>query len=92
LIVESINSAEKDQQTKELILQRNKLDSLIKNTRKALHEFGGSVSSEQSEAISGILLQAEENLKGDNLAELHTVYCNVELAASDLTESLMAAV
>ncbi len=92
LIVESINSVEKDQQTKELILQRNKLDSLIKNTRLALHEFGSSVSVEQREAIGGILLQAEENLKADNLAELHTAYCNVEIAAGELTESLMAAV
>jgi molecular chaperone DnaK len=92
LIVESINSAEKDQQTKELILQRNKLDSLIKNTLRALHEFGSSVSAEQREAIGGILLQAQEALKADNLAELHTVYCNVELAAGELTESLMAAV
>ncbi len=92
LIVESINSAEKDQQTKELILQRNKLDSLIKNTHLALHEFGSSVSVQQREAIGGILLQAEENLKTDNLAELHTVYSNVELAAGELTESLMTAV
>jgi len=92
LIVESINSAEKDQQTKELILQRNKLDSLIKNTHLALHEFGSSVSAEQREAIGGILLQAEEKLKADDLAELHTVYCNVELAAGELTETLMATV
>lgn len=92
LIIESVNSIEKDQQTKELILQRNRLDSLIKNTRRTLEEFGGAIPDEQREAIEGILLQGDEGLKAESVGEVQAVYMNVEFAAAQLTESLMAAV
>ena len=92
LIMESVNSIEKDRATKELIMQKNRLDSLIKNTRRALEEFGSSVASQQREAVTGILLQAEEGMKTDSSEEVQAIYANVEFAANQLTESLMAAV
>jgi len=92
LIMEAEHSVEKDNLTKELILQRNRLDSLIKNTRRTLTEFGTSLSADQQEAINGILTQAEENLRSDNAGEIKAFYSNVEFAANQLTESLMAAV
>jgi len=92
LIMEAEHSVEKDNQTKELILQRNQLDYLIKNTRRTLTEFGASLSADQQEAINGILTQAEENLRSDNAGEIKAFYSNVEFAANQLTESLMAAV
>lgn len=92
LIMESVNSIEKDRQMKELIMHRNRLDSLIKNTRKALYEFGSSIAADQKDAIDGILTQAEEGLKSEVTEEVQAVYANVEHAANQLTESLMAAV
>ena len=92
LIMESVNSVEKDKLAKDLIIQKNRLDSLVNNTRRALDEFGSSVPSEQREAIKGILLQAEEGMKSENGDELPAIYANVEFAANQLTESLMAAV
>jgi len=92
LIIESVNSIEKDLQTKEMIMQRNRLDSLIRNTRRSLEEFGGSIPPEQRQAIKSILTQGEEGLKADNVGEIQAVYTNVEFAANQLTESLMAAV
>ncbi|MCY7348450.1 MAG: molecular chaperone DnaK [Pyrinomonadaceae bacterium] len=92
LIMEAENSVEKDRDTKELILQRNRLDSLIKNTHRALHEFGGAIPTEQQEAINGILLQGEEGLRSNNVGEVIAIYSNVEFAAAQLTESLMAGV
>ena len=92
LIVEATNSIEKDRETKDLIMMRNRLDSLIRSTRRALHEFGSSVPPEQKEAIEGILIQAEEGLSSENTGEVAAIYTNVEFAAAQLTESLMAAV
>jgi molecular chaperone DnaK len=92
LIMEAEHSVEKDKAAKELILQRNRLDSLIKSTHRALAEFSSSLAPEQKEAIEGILMQAEEGLKSTNSAEVQAVYANVEFAANQLTESLMAAV
>jgi len=92
LIMEAESSVEKDRETRALIVERNRLDSLIKNTRKSLSEFGASLSSEQYEAIKGILAQAEEHLHSDNIIDVQAYYSNVEFAANQLTESLMAAV
>ncbi len=92
LIMESETSVEKDRETRELIEQRNRLDSLIKNTRKSLIEFGISLPTEQQEAIGGILSQAEEHLNSGSIIDIQAYYSNVEFAANQLTESLMAAV
>jgi molecular chaperone DnaK len=92
LIMEAENSVEKDRETRALIVERNRLDSLIKNTRRSLNEFGTTISSEQYEAIKGILAQAEEHLYSDNIVDIQAYYSNVEFAANQLTESLMAAV
>ena len=75
-----------------MILQRNRLDSLIKNTRVSLVEFGASLPSEQREAINGILNQAEEILRSESIIDIKAYYSNVEFAANQLTESLMAAI
>ena len=92
LIMQAEQSIEKDRLSKELIIQKNRLDSLIKNTQKALSEFGSSLPTAQKEAIETILQQAEEGFKSNNADELKAVYTNVEYAANQLTESLMAAV
>ncbi|MCY7376842.1 MAG: molecular chaperone DnaK [Pyrinomonadaceae bacterium] len=92
LIMEAEYSVEKDRSTKDLIILKNRLDSLIKNTQRALAEFGSSVAPAQKEAIKTILEQAEEGLKLNNNDEMQAVYANVEYAANQLTESLMAAV
>lgn len=92
LIMQAEQSIEKDRSEKELIIQKNRLDSLIKNTQKALAEFGSSLPDAQKEAIETILQQAEEGFKSENNDELKAVYANVEYAANQLTESLMAAV
>lgn len=92
LIMESENFIEKDRNTKDVIMQKNRLDSLIKNTRKALTEFSSSLPEAQKEAIEAILLQAEEGFESNNLDEMKAIYTNVEFAANQLTESLMAAV
>src|SRR5829696_5655781 len=45
LITEAESSAEKDQGERDLIMQRNRLDNMIKNARKAMAEFGRGFST-----------------------------------------------
>jgi molecular chaperone DnaK len=59
LINEAENSADQDRDARELIMQRNRLDNMIKNARKAMAEFGRSFPTEEQMEINGVLNQAE---------------------------------
>src|SRR5215207_7699479 len=54
LIMEAETSVEKDKDTRELILQKNRLDNLIKNARKAMSEFGRSFPLDEQQSINNI--------------------------------------
>ncbi len=91
LIMESETSVESDRATKGLIMHRNRLDSLVKNTRKAMHEFGKSLSLEQQQQINGVLGEAETALTSNDEAVLQDALAKTEDAANKLTEALMVA-
>ncbi len=93
LIMEAETSVEKDRTAKEFILKRNKLDSLIKNTRKAMAEYGKSLNPEQQEEISRDLDEAEEFLSSPSEeGNIEQVLAKVEDSANRLTEAMMYAV
>jgi molecular chaperone DnaK len=89
LIMEAETSTEKDKQARELILQRNKLETLIENTRRAMNEFGKSLPLEQQQEINGLLNKAEEAVEADNIEFIQTALEQAEEAAGMLTNSLM---
>jgi len=90
LIMEAENSIEKDRNEKVLITQRNRLDSLIRNTRKAMAEFGKSLPTEQQKEINYVLEEAEETLESGNSEDFQMNLIQVEKVANDLTEALLA--
>jgi molecular chaperone DnaK len=92
LIFEAENSMDSDKKAKELIMQRNRLESLIKNTRKAMVEFGKTLSLEQQQEINGVLGEAEENLDSEDETILQDFLAKVEDAANKLTEAMMEVV
>jgi molecular chaperone DnaK len=89
LIMEAENSTEQDRIAKELILQRNKLETLINNTRRSMNEFGKSLPLEQQQEINGLLNKAEEAVDADNIEFIQTALEQAEEAANMLTNSLM---
>lgn len=89
LIMEAEASAERDRQEKELILQRNRLDSLIKNTRRTLSEFGKSLPAEKVREINVILSDAEDQLNTNDLETLKEKLFRVESVAAELTSLLI---
>lgn len=89
LIMEAETSVEDDKKAKDLIMARNRLDSLVKNTRRAMNEIGKSLEIKQQQAISGALTEAEEALASDDVAAIDEAYKKAEEAANALTEALM---
>ncbi len=89
LIREAETLADKDREERELITQRNRLDNMIKNARKAMAEFGRSFPTEEQIEINGILNKAEESLFTENLGELERLLVQVEEAASRITAAMM---
>ncbi|MGI9034862.1 MAG: molecular chaperone DnaK [Pyrinomonadaceae bacterium] len=88
-IIEAETSTETDKSAKEIILQRNKLHSLIENTRRAMHEFGKALPLEEQQEINGILNKAEEAMDADSLEFLQPAITQAEEAANMMTNALM---
>ncbi len=92
LIMEAESSVENDQQIKQLIMQKNRLDSLIKNARRAIAEFGKNFPLEQQQELNGTLNDAERTLETGDSDEIGIALIKVETVAEKLTESMMSMV
>jgi molecular chaperone DnaK len=92
LILEAESSVENDRQLKELIMQKNRLDSLIKNARRAISEFGKAFPLEQQQEMNQVLNEAEESLNSDNTDEIASALACAEAVANKLTESMLSMV
>jgi molecular chaperone DnaK len=92
LIMEAETSTETDRHSKQLILQRNRLDTLIKNTQKSMSEFSRSLSAEQQQEINAVLDEAEASVESDDLCAIEQALHKVEESANQLTTMLMATV
>jgi molecular chaperone DnaK len=91
LIMESEKSGEEDRDAKETILQRNRLETLLRNTQKAMQEYGGSLDVDKQGDVINALTQATEALSSNDLETIRRSLLDIENAASVLTEALMSA-
>jgi len=92
LIMEAETSVERDKEVKDLIITRNRLDSLLKNTRRAMAEYGKSLEVKQQQEINGVLGEAEDALSADDPQVIEEALKKAEEAANQLTEALMVMV
>ena len=92
LIMEAETSVEKDRLAKDSIMQRNRLDSLVKSTQRAMSEFGRSLPGEQQQQINRVLKEAEEFLEAGDFQKIDKIIVKMESAANELTNALMTAV
>lgn len=90
LIIEAETSIERDRDEKELIVERNKLDTLVKNARRAMAEVGRSFELEEQQSINGILNEAEDALATTSLDEIKIQLSKVEAAANRITAAMLA--
>ena len=89
LIAEAETSVEADRRAKEIIGLRNKLDTLIRNTRRAFLEFGGSLSAEERKGGQQALSQGEEATTSENVEQLREAVETVQQFANELTNVMM---
>jgi len=69
---------------------RNRLDSLINNTRRALIEFGKNLSADDQQNIKSVLNEAQVALSATEMEHIYAELVRVEQAASKITESMMS--
>jgi molecular chaperone DnaK len=92
LIIEAETSAERDRETKELILIKNRLDSLLKNTQKAFGEFGKALKPEFQQDALRAIADSGEALKSNDVNFVRRTLQNLERIAEKITEAMLAGV
>ncbi len=89
LISEAETSAEADRQLKETIALRNKLDSLLRNTKRTFEEFGKSLSSNDQQIGERVLHESEAAAQSNDIADIRRALDAIERLGSQLTNAMM---
>lgn len=90
LIDEAQGFAESDRIAKEMVILRNKLESLLRNTQKSFRKFGGMLSSNDQEIADRVFKEAAEAAAGEPGREPITNALNaLERVAAQLTAAMM---
>jgi molecular chaperone DnaK len=89
LIHEAENFAETDKNTKEVLVLRTRLDSLLRNTEKSFAKFGGLLPEIEQEGAEKAFTEAEAVLKSDKLDEIKIATSKVERVAGQLTSAML---
>ena len=92
LILEAETSVEKDREEREMIGQRNHLENLLRNARKAMSDVGKAFPLEFQQEINGTLGELDAALKSDDINEIRKAISTVEAASSKITEAMLTAV
>ena len=92
LIMEAETSVEKDRGERELINQRNRLENLVRNARKAMAEVGKGFPLEFQQEINGVLGTAEETVQSEDIAAIGRAMALVEETSSKITEAMLTTV
>jgi len=90
LIREADDFADSDRGAKEMVMLRNKLESLLKNTQKSFNKFGGLLSQNDQDNAERTFTQAEAaSSSATSIDEIHKALSNLERTASQLTSAMM---
>jgi molecular chaperone DnaK len=89
LIHEAESFAETDKNTKEVLVLRTRLDSLLRNTQKSFSKFGGLLPEIDQEGADKAFTEAETALKSDKLDEMKIAMSKVERIAGQLTSAML---
>ena len=89
LIQEADDYADTDRSAKEVVVARNKLDSLLRNTRKSFLKFGGMLSQEDQDSAESVFADSESAAKGGKLDEINRALIRLERVAGQLTSAML---
>ena len=89
LIREANDFADSDRNAKEIVFLRNKLDSLLRNTKKSFTRFGGLLSQEDQDNADLVFADAETASKSDTMEEMNKALIRLERIAGQLTSAML---
>ena len=89
LIREAENFAEADKNTKEMLVVRTKLDSLLKNTQKSFAKFGGLLPEIEQDGAETVFAEADAAIKTNKLDEIKIATSKLERLAGQLTSAML---
>jgi molecular chaperone DnaK len=89
LIREAEDFADTDRGAKEMVVLRNKLESLLRNTQKSFTKFGGLLSQNDQDIAERTFTEAEAASREANVEEIKRALTALERTASLLTAAMM---
>jgi molecular chaperone DnaK len=89
LIKEAETFADTDRDAKEVVVLRNKLESLLRNTQKSFTKFGGLLSANDQEIAERVFSEAEAATTADARETVNKALTALERVAAQLTHAMM---
>ena len=89
IIREAEDFADTDRTAKEVLVTRNKLDSLLRNTKKSFEKFGGLLPEPEQETAEATFAEAEAAVKSEKLEEINRTLSKLERVAGQLTSAML---
>lgn len=77
-----------DKKKKELIENRNQLDTLVYATEKALKDYGDKVTDDEKKKINEAVEKAKKSLESENIDEIKQAQEEVQKASHKLSEEM----
>jgi molecular chaperone DnaK len=89
MIAEAQQSAEADRRAKELLVQRAKLEGLLRNAQRTFTEFGASLSSGERAITQDAFAECEELLKSENVEAIQEATQRLERISQQLALAML---
>ena len=89
LIREADEFEETDRDAKEIVVLRNKLESLLRNTQKSYSKFGGLLSQNDQDLAERAFVEADAAGRAENVEEISKALTSLERTASQLTTAML---
>ena len=89
LIEEAEAYTEADRQAKQIVVLRNKLESLLRTTQKGFSRFGGLLSENDQKLAERVFVDSEAALKANSVDEISEVLTRLEHSAQGLTTAML---
>jgi molecular chaperone DnaK len=89
LIKEAEGFAETDRSLKQQVVMRNKLESLLRNTKKSFTKFGGMLSANDQDIAERVFAEAETATEGTDNETINKALTALERIAGQLTNAML---
>jgi molecular chaperone DnaK len=89
LIMEAEGFADSDRLAKEIVVLRNKLESLLRNTQKSFAKFSSVLSTNDQEIAERVFKEAEAAIGADGKEPINKALTALERVAGQLTSAMM---